>query len=199
MPPRPTPPGPLGLVQGPVEGAAVEAQAILAAQTELDLDQAELQALEAGRRKQHVAELEEVERRHSLQHVDLLQEQALDPADPLERLDGESELAVVGHRAGEDPVDPGQLEQDLFEPQLVGLMDDDEQHLVVRRPPGQLALTLLAVEQPVELQMLAIAEALLHVHRIPLVPVAGRHLSMAAAPGWTLSGARSWGPVGLEG
>ena len=42
--------------------------------------------------------------------------------------------------------------EDLFEPQLVDLVNDDEQELVVLRRTGTLAVVLLQREQLVELQ-----------------------------------------------
>ena len=49
-----------------------------------------------------------------------------------------------------------ELPQDLFEPQLVGLMNDDEEHLVVGRPAMEGALQLLASEQPIELDVVRV-------------------------------------------
>src|SRR5690606_9270705 len=45
-----------------------------------------------------------------------------------------------------------------LEPQLVGLMDDDEQHLIVRGLPHLFALALLAGEQPIELKIVAVVD-----------------------------------------
>ena len=45
-----------------------------------------------------------------------------------------------------------ELVEDLFEPQLVDLVNDDEQELVVLRRTGTLAVVLLQREQLVELQ-----------------------------------------------
>ena len=47
-------------------------------------------------------------------------------------------------------------------------MHDDEQHLVVRRAAGELALALLRRQQPVEPQVLGIGEGLVAVgHGMP--------------------------------
>ena len=51
-----------------------------------------------------------------------------------------------------------ELPQDLLEPQLVGLMNDDEEHLVVGRPAMEGALHLLASEQPIELDVVRVVE-----------------------------------------
>ena len=60
---------------------------------------------------------------------------------------------------GEHALHGVELEQDLLEPQLVGLVHDDEQHLVMRRPPGLLAFAGLQVEQLVELQIGCVVDA----------------------------------------
>src|SRR5205823_12688120 len=48
--------------------------------------------------------------------------------------------------------------QDLFEPQLVSLMNDDEEHLVVCRPAVEGALHPLAAKQPIELDVVRVIE-----------------------------------------
>src|SRR3546814_17970279 len=50
------------------------------------------------------------------------------------------------------------LVEDLLEPQLVGLVHDDEQHLVVRRPAAPRALRRLGAEQALELQVVGVVE-----------------------------------------
>ena len=70
-------------------------------------------------------------------------------------------LLVRHHVAGEVGLDAVELVQDLLEPQLVGLVHDDEQHLVVRRPAVPRALRLLGGEQPVELQIVGVVGAAL--------------------------------------
>ena len=141
-----------------VVGLVGVGQALGPGQAEAGLQQAELQALEARSRKQQVAEIKEVEGRHALEHVELLDQQLLDPRDPRQAVDRLTDLAVVGDRSGEDLLDPVELEEDQLEPELVGLVNDDEKHLVVGRLALEGALALLAGEQPVEPQMLGVGQ-----------------------------------------
>ena len=78
-----------GIVLGEARrvGSVVELEAVPAPHPQLVLDQAELNALKARGRDQVVAEIEEVERRHGLQHVDLLNQDALDLDDAPEPQD----------------------------------------------------------------------------------------------------------------
>src|SRR5215207_5397 len=128
------------------EGA--QDRVVLEARGELDL--AELHRLEAARGVELVAEAEEVDRRHRLQDVDLRDEQFLDLGDPAEgaRRDGR---AVFAHRA-ERGVD---LVEHLLEPQLVRLVDGDEEQLVVVRRVGQ---TALQPDQVLDAQVLVVRE-----------------------------------------
>jgi hypothetical protein len=80
-----------------------------------------------GRREQR-PEDQEVLRRHRLDHVDLRDQQPLDHVHPAEQL--AREVGVAGEHVVASPL---QLVQHLLEPQLVGLVDRDEQQLVVRR------------------------------------------------------------------
>ena len=73
-----------------------------------------------------VAEREEVLRGHRLEDLDVLDQDPLDRVDALQivtRSLGLPSEQAVAHRL--------QLEQDLLEPELVRLMDDDEEELVV--------------------------------------------------------------------
>ncbi len=134
----------------------VLAGAARARQPEAHLDEAELQALESRRRHQQVAELEEIERRHGLQHVELADEQLPDFPDAGQCMDDAPDVALLDMLAGEQALDLVEFDQDLLEPQLVGLVDDDEQHLVMRRPPLPHAFGLLTGQQFIELQIVAI-------------------------------------------
>ena len=66
-----------GRQAGEVRGL-LELRAPLVNEPQLLLDQAELEALEAGGRRQRVAKIQEVERRHRLQHAQLVHQQLLD-------------------------------------------------------------------------------------------------------------------------
>ena len=90
------------------------------------LDLAELARLEAGRGRERVAELQEALGAHRLEHVELVEQQPLDRDDAAQPRRGDVRAAV-----GELVARRGQLVQDQLEPELVGLVDDDEQQLVV--------------------------------------------------------------------
>src|SRR5262249_11943983 len=81
---------PRGVVGGEARrvGSVEDLEAILAPHPQLVLDQAELNPLEARRRDKLVPEVEEVERGHGLQDVDLLDQDALDLDDAPEAQDG---------------------------------------------------------------------------------------------------------------
>ena len=51
----------------------------------------------------------------------------------VQAVDDAADRAVVDHVAGEDALHMVELVQDLLEPELVGLVDDDEEHLVMGR------------------------------------------------------------------
>ena len=97
-----------------------------------------------------IAEREEVLWRHRLQDLDVLDQ------DPLDRVDA---LEIVTHSLGvtreEAIADRLQLEEQLLEPELVCLMDHDEQELVV---DGGIGEELLEREELGELQVAAVGE-----------------------------------------
>ncbi len=116
------------------------------------LDLAELLRLEAGRRRQRVAELHEALGAHRLQHVEVVEQQPLDRDRALERPDRPLRAPRF-----ELVVRLAQLVQDQLEPELVGLVDDDEQQLVVRLRRQR----LLELEQVVDPQVAGVLGALL--------------------------------------
>jgi hypothetical protein len=95
-----------------------------------ELELPELHRLEAAGRGQRLAELQEVLRGHRLQDVELVQEDPLHDVHPRQQvLRPPQPLGVpVEHRVA---CGAG-LVQQLLEPQLVDLVDGDEQQLVVR-------------------------------------------------------------------
>jgi hypothetical protein len=98
------------------------------------------------------AELEEVAWRHRLEDGDLLDQ------DPLDRVDAIQQMARPARVVGVDQRARGlELEQDLLEPELVDLVDDDEEELVVSRRVRQQTLEL---DQLRDLQIAAIRELL---------------------------------------
>ena len=92
-----------------------------------------------------VAKLVELLRRHRLENVDLLFEQPLNRMNAAKVLGTREQIVAIEreHRRVE-------LVQKLLEPQLVDLMDDDEEHLVVMRRVGE---RLLKAEQLVNFQV----------------------------------------------
>ncbi len=80
------------------------------------------------RRVQAVAEREELERGHRLEDVDLRDERLEDLEDPVEEV--QRDVGVAGIQGAPDA---RELVAELLEPQLVHLVDDDEQQLIVLR------------------------------------------------------------------
>ncbi len=117
---------------------------------EHDLELAKLRRLEARGSLQEAAERQERDGAHRLQDVDLRDLDLEDGEDPLQR--GVDRRQLVALEAVAQMVE---LVQHLLEPELVDLVDDDEEHLVVLRPAG---LGALAGEQLVELQVVRVSE-----------------------------------------
>ena len=97
-----------------------------------------------------IAEGVEFLRRHRLEHVDLVFEQPLNRVDAAEILADLERFAAaeMAHRRFD-------LVQHLLEPQLVDLMDDDEEQLVVVR---RVALRNLQREQLVDVEIRAVGQ-----------------------------------------
>ena len=107
---------------------------LLDPQPQRRFDLAKLLTLEPGRAMEQLAELEKVERGHRLEHVDLVIKQFPDLDDPLQAMDDDVHVrsVVIRGRFAQHFAAGRDLVQDLFEPKLVGLVDDDEEHLVMR-------------------------------------------------------------------
>ena len=90
------------------------------------LELAELAGLEARRRLQALTEGQELDRRHRLDHVELRDDELEDRQDALEG--GERARVVAGF---EHLLEVAELVDQLLEPELVDLVDDDEEDLVV--------------------------------------------------------------------
>ena len=114
--------------------SAASGEAAMKFAKERSFDLAELQALKSARAVQLFAELEEVERRHRFKHVDLVIKQLPDLNDAPQPMHDHIEVWSVIIRGGlaQHFTAGAELVQDLFEPKLVGLVDDDEEHLIVR-------------------------------------------------------------------
>src|SRR5262249_54562655 len=69
-----------------------------------------------------------------------------------------AEILVLHDVAAEIGLNAVELVQDLLEPELVGLVHDDKQHLVVRRPAAPRALGLLRGEELVELEVVGVVD-----------------------------------------
>jgi len=116
---------------------------------------------------EQITKLQEIQRRHRLQNPDLGQQQLLDFGNAREAMHGNVHLAFI-HRVRMERLNHCvQLKQDLFEPQLVGLMDHDEEHLVMRRPAVFLAFTLLARKELIELQVRTVVQRFRGFHAVP--------------------------------
>ena len=117
---------------------------------EHELNLAELIGLKAARRLEPLAEREELERRHGLEDVQLRDHDLQDRQDPFQRV-----LRTVRFVAFEPLTNAVELVQQLLEPELVDLMDDDEEELVVLRSCRS---RLLQREQLVDLQVARIRD-----------------------------------------
>ena len=117
---------------------------------EQELDLPELVGLKTARRFEPLAEGEEFERRHRLEDVQLRDHDLEDGQDPLQRVLRAMRFLVVKELAN-----AVEFVQQLLEPELVHLMDDDEQQLVVLRP---LRARLLQRQQLVDLQVAGIRD-----------------------------------------
>ncbi len=136
----------------------VDLHALVGLHTQRVLDQSELQTLEPRRRDEQVPEVEEVERGHGLEYVDLLHQQTLDVDDPLEVSDQHPHLALFHRAVLEDGEHRVKFMEDLLEPEFVGLVDDDEEHLIVDRSAPFGAFQVLSVEELVQLEVVRVVE-----------------------------------------
>ena len=113
-------------------------------------DFAKLSGLEAARLIKAVAERIELQRGHGLEDVDLAHEDLEDGANSTKRR--KRCECVAGFEQG---LGPGEFVEERREPQLVGLMDDDEEQFVVfwsDRP------SFLKFEEFIDLQIAAVGE-----------------------------------------
>ena len=111
------------------------------------LDEPELGGLEAAGAVEPVAEAVEGDRRHRLQDVHLGDERLEDGQDAL------SVASAAARRPSPGTLQQVGLVEDLLEPELVDLVDDDEQRLVVLRPVRR---RRLEVQELVEAQIGAV-------------------------------------------
>src|SRR5260370_39566162 len=90
------------------------------------LEGSELGGLETTCRLEPAAKSKELCWRKRLQHIDLRDDRLEDRQDAFESPQGVGRVTCF-----EAPLEECQLMQELFEPELVNLVDDDEEHLVV--------------------------------------------------------------------
>src|SRR5438270_2035913 len=109
-------------------------KAVLHSQTESGFDLAELGALKPRGAFEAGTEIEEIERRHRFQDIDLLVQKFPNLYDPFQAVDDHVHVraVVIRGRFFENFATGFQFVKNLLEPKLVGLVDDDEQHLVMR-------------------------------------------------------------------
>ena len=124
----------------------------LAAERELEL--AKLIRLKPAGGLETLAERQELERRHRLENVELGDEHLENGQDALERV--LRPVRVVGLEQQRRAID---LVQDLLEPELVDLVNDDEEQLVVLGPFGARALE---IEQLVDVEVAAVGDRRIH-------------------------------------
>jgi hypothetical protein len=127
----------------------------LHAQQELDLS--ELVRLKTAGRIEPIAEAEELERRHRFEDVELRDHDLEDRQDPFQRV-----LRAVRFVRFEELHDAIELVQQFLEPELVDLVDDDEQRLVVFWSRGA---RLLQRQEIVELEIALVCRGRLRVFR----------------------------------
>src|SRR5207237_4021865 len=97
-----------------------------------------------------VTETRERRRRHSIEDVHLRYERFHDCPHALKRMNRAEEIAT-----GKLSLNLLKLMQQLLEPELVRLMDDDEQHLVML---GRSRTRLLESQQVLQIQIIGICE-----------------------------------------
>src|SRR5436309_14565446 len=98
---------------------------MLVFQTRRKLDLPKLHRLKPTRRIQLVAKCQKADRRHAFQNVNLLDQELFDLDDAFDRARGGGQAIVV-----EKLYRRVEFVKYLFEPQLVRLMDGDEEQLV---------------------------------------------------------------------
>jgi hypothetical protein len=111
-----------------------------------------------------VAEVEEVHWGHCFQNVNLVYGHFQDGCHAAQAMHHRLEVGrvVVDGALAEDGGHRINLEQDLLEPQLVGLVDDDEEHLIVSWDSLQLAFEGLSRKDFVELEVVGIVNFFCH-------------------------------------
>ena len=124
-------------------GEAIDHAGALAPQHELEL--AKLIRLKTARRLEALAKRQELERRHRLEDVELRDEHLQDGEDPPQRVLRPVRLAFL-----EQAPDEVHLVEQLLEPELVHLVNDDEEELVVLGTRGS---RLLQREKGIDLQV----------------------------------------------
>jgi hypothetical protein len=122
-------------------------------EAEEHLHLAQLEALETARRGELVAELEEVLRGERLHHRELVDAKAEDGVHPPEVVHHEGHALLGKMRRGEVIAREPELREDQLEPELVGLVDDDEVQLVGGGAAIQATLT---VEELGEVQVVPV-------------------------------------------
>jgi hypothetical protein len=110
--------------------------------TQYRLQLPELRGLEAARRVEAGPERGELAWGHGFQHVDLRDDDLEDGQRPAQGVQHLRRAAL-----GQPALQRAQLVQQLLEPQLVDLVDDDEQHLVVLVRPRALGAEHLVQRQ----------------------------------------------------
>mmetsp|Transcript_5712 Transcript_5712/g.20084 ORF Transcript_5712/g.20084 Transcript_5712/m.20084 type:complete len:303 (+) Transcript_5712:400-1308(+) len=134
---------------------------LLRSHPQLVLHQAELHALKAGGRGKEISEVAEGLGVHRLEHVELADQNFEDLNHPggARQAEGDVHLLHALVREAAEHVEDGvELVEHLLEPELVRLVDDDEEHLVVDLHVVDPALGLLRLENLVQLQVALVVQ-----------------------------------------
>jgi hypothetical protein len=129
--------------------------ALLHLQTQLGFDQPELLTLKAGSGQEKIPEFQEVQRSHCFEDAYLLIDELQNFPNSLQFIDYLAHIIRVIVDAALDKDLPHQvkLKEDLLEPKLIDLMDNDEQHFVVAVLGQFKTLWMLAVQNLIELDI----------------------------------------------
>jgi hypothetical protein len=117
----------------------------------------ELRGLKATGRRQARTKRLELQRRHSLEHIDLLDTGFHDGANPTEK--GKRSVSVTVFQSG---LQSRKLVENLLEPELIDLMNGDEQQLIVLRAIGE---WLLQRQEFIDLEIGRIGDGFLMICR----------------------------------
>lgn len=145
------------MLRGDIQDPA-SIEALLRSDAELNFKDTELKGLKARSGEEIVAKFEKLLRGHGLQDADLVIEELLNLADAGEAVQGERDGLLADVELGQDVSDGVELEDELLEPELVGLVNGDEEHFVVAGIALGKGDGLLAVKEFGEFEVVWVVE-----------------------------------------